>query len=473
MPAKSPSGRLIETTEPTSVDRRPVDERVADGAVRSEAVRLLFRSPFPALANLAVACLLALVAWGSVPTGILSSWLLAMTVATGGRFALWRRFRRSPGAACDAPRWERRLQVGVAITSLLWGLTGIAVATLQLPIQVEGVIAISVGGMIAGAVFSMTASTAVFRTYVIPSAVGPILGFLAVADRDHVAIAGMGVVYLLVVLLWGRDAERAITTGIRLRLENEALVKDLRRAREQVEAAEILKRESFANLGHELRTPLNAIIGFAQSLEAELWGPLGSPRYREYAQAIGDSGRHLFELIQGILDIARHDAGMLELDEDRLDLAALARTCAGMLDGTARSGGVTLTAEVPTDGLPVTADATKMRQIVINLLANAVRFTPAGGRVSVSVERREDGQIELRVEDNGIGLAPEDVPRALEPFIQVAHHGRRNHGGAGLGLPLSKRLAELHGGRLEIDSSLGSGTVVRVLLPAERAVGPD
>ena len=144
-----------------------------------------------------------------------------------------------------------------------------------------------------------------------------------------------------------------------------------------------------------------------------------------------------------------------------------------MLDGTARSGGVSLAAEVPDGGLMVTADATKMRQIVINLLANAVRFTPPGGRVAVIVRRRDDGQVELQVEDNGIGLAPEDIPRALEPFIQVARDGRRNHGGAGLGLPLSKRLAELHGGRLEIDSDLGTGTVVRVLLPAERAVDAD
>jgi len=358
--------------------------------------------------------------------------------------------------------------IGVVLSSLLWAITGIAVAVLRLPIQVEGVIAISVGGMIAGAMFSMTASTSVFRSYVIPAAAGPILGFLAVADRDHVAVAGMGVVYLIVVLLWGREAERAIANGIRLRLENEVLVGDLRKAEEQVDAAEKLKRESFANLGHELRTPLNAIIGFSQSLEAEIWGPLGSPRYREYAQAIGDSGRHLFELIQGMLDIARHDAGMLEIDEDRFDLAELTRVCTGMLDGAARSNGVDLTTEVPEDGLQMIADPTKIRQIIINLVANAVRFTPSGGRVGVVVARHGGGEIELRVEDSGIGLAPEDIPRALEPFIQVSRNGTSNPGGAGLGLPLSKRLAELHGGRLEIDSALGVGTVVRVFLPAER-----
>lgn len=440
-----------------------------DSAVRAETVRLLFQSPLPALANLAVASLLVAVAWTSIPTWILAAWLLAMAAVTAVRCALWHRFQRSPGAACDAPRWERRMLFGAAVNGLLWGITGVALAMMQLPIQVEGVVAISVGGMIAGAMFSLTASSRVFRSYVLPAALGPIAGFLAAGDRDHVAVAGMGVVYLIVVLLWGRDAERGIVTGIRLRLENEALVGDLRKAREQADAAEKLKRESFANLGHELRTPLNAIIGFAESIEAELWGPVGSPRYRDYAQAIGNSGRHLFELIQGVLDIARHDAGMLELDEDRFDLAEMTRGCAAMLDGSARGNGVVLTAVVPDGGLEVVADATKLRQIVINLVANAVRFTPAGGRVLVVVDRRDDGEVELRVEDNGVGLAPEDIPRALEPFIQVVRDGISNAGGAGLGLPLSKRLAELHGGRLEIESVLGKGTVVRVFLPAARA----
>ncbi len=470
MPAIPNDGRPIDPTDPPPLDRRPSSPRVAEAAVRAETVRLLYRSPVPALANLAVGALLAAVAWGWIPVWILVSWLLAMTVVTGGRLALWRLFQRSPAAACDAPQWERRMMAAVAVAGLLWALAGLAVAAWRLPVQLEGVIAISVGGMIAGAMFSMTSSTPVFRTYVIPAAVGPILGFLAVGDRDHVAVAGMGVVYLFVVLLWGRDAQRAIVNGIRLRLENDALVADLRRVRAQADAAEALKRESFANLGHELRTPLNAIIGFAQSLDAELWGPLGSPRYREYAQAIGDSGRHLFELIQGMLDIARHDAGMLELDEDRFDLVDLTRACAGMLGGVASSGGVNLEVRVPDGSIEVTADATKLRQIVINLVANAVRFTPSGGRVDVVVRRRADGEIELRVEDNGIGLSPEDIPRALEPFIQVARNRRSNPGGAGLGLPLSKRLVELHGGRLEIESAPGEGTTVRVVLPGRRAI---
>ncbi len=439
-------------------------------AIRAEAVGLLYQSPFPMLANLAVAALLAMVAWGSVPAVALLGWLLCMTLVIGLRLEFWWMYHRTPAFARDPARWERRVVHGAAAVAALWASTGAAVAFGSLPVHVEGVIAISVGGMIAGAMFSLTASAAAFRAFVLPAALGPVVGFLAVGDRSHTATAAMGAVYLIVVLFWGRNAHRAIVDGIRLRLQNQALIEELQAAQEQAAAAEKLKRESFANLGHELRTPLNAIIGFAQSLEVELWGPLGSPRYRDYAQAIGDSGRHLYELIQGILDIARHDAGILELEESRFDLCDLVRSCACMMDGAARGKGVRLEAQVPEEPLPVVADATKVRQIIINLVANAVRCEADGGEVTVTAGRRDDGGVALVIQDTGVGLAAEDIPRALEPFVQVRGVTARDSGGAGLGLPLSKRLAELHDGRLEIESAPGEGTRVRVTLPKSRVV---
>ena len=443
---------------------------VRDAQARAERVRILYRSPIPAIANLAVAALLSVVAWEHVPPPALAGWLLAMTLATGVRVAVWRAGTAAAFNDRDALRWERRMALSVTVAGLVWATSGLAVAGLRLPIHLEGVLAISVGGMLAGAIFSLTASTLTFRLYVVPAALGPIGGFLAVGDLQHLSVAAMGVVYLLVVLLWGRDASRAIDNGIRLRLENQALVTDLAAAHQELEAAERLKRESFANLGHELRTPLNAIIGFAQALEAELWGPLGSPRYRGYASAIADSGQHLYLLIQGILDMSRHDAGVLELDEESVDLTDVARACSAMLMGSAKAGGVTLTVDVPGAGLWVRGDTTKLRQIVINLAANAIRFTPVGGSVEVRVRRLDDGETEIRVRDTGIGLAAEDIPRALEPFVQVSRDHTRESGGAGLGLPLSKRLAELHGGRLEIESHPGVGTTVSVTLPATRAL---
>ena len=241
---------------------------VRDAQARAERVRILYRSPIPAIANLAVAALLSVVAWEHVPPPALAGWLLAMTLATGVRVAVWRAGTAAAFNDRDALRWERRMALSVTVAGLVWATSGLAVAGLRLPIHLEGVLAISVGGMLAGAIFSLTASTLTFRLYVVPAALGPIGGFLAVGDLQHLSVAAMGVVYLLVVLLWGRDASRAIDNGIRLRLENQALVTDLAAAHQELEAAERLKRESFANLGHELRTPLNAIIGFAQALEA-------------------------------------------------------------------------------------------------------------------------------------------------------------------------------------------------------------
>lgn len=449
----------------------PRDRRtsVSEAQIYAERIRLLYQSPVPALANLAVGTLLVVVAWGHVSEILLVGWVLAMAAVTAVRVVLWKAFAARPLTTADAALWERRIVVSVTVSDSLWLLSGLPIAFGHLPVYVVGIVPVTVAGMLAGAIFALTPSDRAFRLYTIIAALGPILGFLAVGDRLHVAVAGMGCVYLLVVLLWGRDASRTIESAIRLRLENQALVQDLAAVREGAEMAERLKRESFANLGHELRTPLNAIIGFAQSLDAELWGPLGNPRYRDYAKAIADSGQHLYVLIQDILDLSRHDAGILELDETTVDLAAAVQTCRKMLSGSAAANGVSLTVRVPDQGLWVTGDSTKLRQIVINLAANAIRFTPAGGRVTVGACRLDSGETELRVEDTGIGLNPEDIPRALEPFVQVSRDQARGTGGAGLGLPLSQRLAALHGGVLEIHSQRGTGTVVRVVLPAGRA----
>lgn len=451
-------------------DRDVRPGRPDESAVRAARVRVLHQSPFPALANLAVGALLAVAAWGYLPTPALVAWLAAMTAVTAARVWLHRLHAARPTAASDAGRSERRMALAVAMAGCLWALWGLAPG--RLPPHLDAMVAISVGGMLAGAMFSLTASLLTFRAYVLPAAAGPILGFAAVGDREHLAAAGMGAVYLLVVWFWGRETARGIESGIRLRLENEALVAELDAARHSADASERLKRESFANLGHELRTPLNAIIGFAQSLDAEIWGPLGSPKYREYAQAIADSGQHLYVLIQNILDLSRHDAGMLELDERAVDLTAEIGACRDMLAASAAAADITLAVALPKVGPWVVGDATKLRQIVINLAANAIRFTPAGGRVTIAVERLADGATEIGVVDTGVGLDPEDIPRALEPFVQVSRDRTREAGGAGLGLPLSKRLAELHDGRLEIESRPGEGTAVRVTLPAWRAMNP-
>ncbi|HXC54292.1 MAG TPA: ATP-binding protein [Rhizomicrobium sp.] len=234
-------------------------------------------------------------------------------------------------------------------------------------------------------------------------------------------------------------------------------------------AANIAKSSFLAAMSHELRTPLNAVIGFSEVMATEAFGPIGSMRYRDYARDIHASGAHLLALINDILDLSRIDAGDARLDESELDLHAVVAASLRMVEGQARQGGLDLGSAFEPDLPLLRADPRRLKQVLINLLANAVKFTPAGGNVAVRVSRL-DGGIAIAVVDTGIGIAPDDIPRALERFGQVDSSLARKYEGAGLGLPLAKQFVEMHGGTLTLESRLHAGTTVTVKLPAARIV---
>jgi two-component system cell cycle sensor histidine kinase PleC len=251
--------------------------------------------------------------------------------------------------------------------------------------------------------------------------------------------------------------------------------RELIAAREKAELANKSKTEFLANMSHELRTPLNAVIGFAEVLEGELLGELGNPRYRAYASDIRESGQHLLSLINDILDHAKIEAGRRELHEEWLDLADVIPATVRLVRERADERQVTLKVE-PADRAPrVLADLRGLKQILLNLLSNALKFTHAGGRVTVRAGADEGGAgvggAWLEVADTGIGIAPEDIEKALAPFGQADNWLTREHEGTGLGLALCRQLAELHAGRLDLDSTPGEGTTVRVTLPPERIAG--
>jgi len=226
-------------------------------------------------------------------------------------------------------------------------------------------------------------------------------------------------------------------------------------------------------MSHELRTPLNAIIGFAEVMRLELLGPLGSARYREYINDIHDCGQHLLSLIDDVLDMSRIEAGRFELHEERCHLPHLVASALRLVRERAAGNGLGL-AESIEPGVPsLYADHRAVKQILLNLLSNAIKFTPAGGSVSVQVGTTRDGGIVIAIVDSGIGMAPEDIPKALEAFGQVDSSLSRKYEGTGLGLPLSKALIELHGGRLEIASAPGQGTTVSACFPATRVGRPS
>jgi two-component system cell cycle sensor histidine kinase PleC len=225
------------------------------------------------------------------------------------------------------------------------------------------------------------------------------------------------------------------------------------------------KSNFLALMSHELRTPLNAIIGFSEVLSGELFGPHQIARYGEYARDIHGAGRHLLALINDILDLSKTEAGKLDLDLEPVDLTALFEDCARLMRDRASERGVKLSIVVAEDLPMLQADALRIRQIVLNLLSNSVKFTPAGGKVDLLAGIANDGGVVIAVQDTGIGMAPEMIPIALEPFRQIASPLSRNVEGTGLGLSLVKSLTERHGGRIEIQSTPGAGTIVRLRFP--------
>jgi two-component system cell cycle sensor histidine kinase PleC len=239
-------------------------------------------------------------------------------------------------------------------------------------------------------------------------------------------------------------------------------------AKEMAEVANRSKSEFLANMSHELRTPLNAIIGFSEIMDRSTFGPIGNARYAEYVRDIIRSSRHLLDIINDILETAKMEAGKLELDEEDIALAEDVGDTVRLLAEQAAQARVTMTIRAD-ERLPrLHADRRRVRQIVLNLVSNAIKFTPPGGRVTVELHLRSSGEMTLTVADTGIGIAAEDVPKVLTPFGRVEGSLARRHEGTGLGLPLSRALAELHGGGLSIDSAPGRGTRVTVMFPQTR-----
>jgi PAS domain S-box-containing protein len=242
-------------------------------------------------------------------------------------------------------------------------------------------------------------------------------------------------------------------------------------AKEEAEMASRAKSEFLANMSHELRTPLNSIIGFSDLLtDQSLYLP-GDTTSTEYATHIFESGEHLLALINDILDISKIEAGTSALQEEDLDIAATVNSCLTMVAERAKNSEIRLIADIEEKTLPMLrADKTRMKQVVLNLLSNAVKFTEAGGRVTIKAWHNWDSGFVLQVIDDGIGMTPGDIPKALARFQQVESDLARKYEGTGLGLPLSKALVEQHGGTLDLQSQAGVGTTVTVRLPADRAV---
>ncbi len=254
--------------------------------------------------------------------------------------------------------------------------------------------------------------------------------------------------------------------------EQDRIEAELEGARVAAVTASKAKGEFLAHMSHELRTPLNSIIGFAELLDRQHLGPLGAAKYQEYVRDILDSGKHLLALINAVLDWSRAEAGKLILHEEEIDLLALGRICLRSMQEIAESRSLKLADQLDIGPEPplLFADARMSRQVILNLLSNATKFTPPGGEVAMGISRSEDGGLTLTVRDTGIGIEKSDLARVFEPFVQADGSHNRRFEGSGLGLPLSRRLMEAHGGSLTLASIPGQGTVATMTFPSARVI---
>lgn len=295
-----------------------------------------------------------------------------------------------------------------------------------------------------------------------------VTALLARTDRAQqiqlaVVTSLLAVLYVaLVSLVWLSERARQRQHEENLRLARDAAI---------ATESSRMKSDFMAHMSHHLRTPLNAIMGFSEVVKGQLFGPVGAPQYLDYAKDIWTCGQDLLSIVDNVLDMSKFESGRLEIKVENLEIRPLLNRVAASVENLAAAKGVKFSWTVPEAPLRLRADRNRVEQMLLNPLRNAIKFTPPGGSVSLSAERTRTGGLGVTVSDTGIGMRREDIPRVLAPFGHVSGPYTGTDGGAGLGLPIVKALADLHGASLDIDSEPNRGMRVRIEFPAARVIG--
>jgi two-component system cell cycle sensor histidine kinase PleC len=383
----------------------------------------------------------------------------------------WDRYGGTPR---DTRKWFALFVVTQVLVSGAWGLMPWLCWE---PGNVVNHLFLAAGSMavLAGLVVVRGSNMVMYGATMLPLvAIGGLRFLLGDLPIDHIT----GIVAPFVALqLWitGAPLVQRMAEDARLRFKVEDLADELEVTRDEAlkkrfeaEAANASKTAFLANMSHELRTPLNAILGFSEIIAQECFGAVGNERYRDYAGDIHSSGAHLLSLINDLLDVAKIEAGRMDIAPHPLDAARTFDIALKLIGAKAREKDQSLIIAVDDKAPELWADERAVKQILINLVSNAVKFTPAGGRIDVIGGRAANGDFQILVRDNGPGIPPDKVDRIFSPFNQVDNRFDRQAGGTGLGLALVRGLAELHGGRAWMESEFGKGCSVFITLPTQR-----
>lgn len=478
---------LLQRVQSSTIETSPGHDRDAAGSpaspsaregakwasvrarVLSQQVEILDGDLIGGAANIPAVMITAFVIRHSIPAPWLYLWI-AITVVTIAALVVairgWRPWRVDHQRPKGTVR--RRLATHVFFTTAIgavWGGACVAFSA-SLPQGQLMFLAVIVMGCNAACISALGPYLPAFFGYFVVSLLPLVYVNFIRPEPEADNLALLVLLYMITITINVRSYNRHVLAAFRLRAENEALAENVSSANAATAAATRSKWDTLAHLSHELRTPMNAILGFSEMMREQLFGPLGE-RYLTYSGNIHDSGRHTLDLIDAILEVSRAEAGQLSLSESEITPPVLVAECLRMVEIAAAKKHVTLESRFERPMPWITADRAKLRQALLNLLTNAIKYTPEGGRVSVAVQM-VDGGLDIAVADTGVGIAAEDLERCLEPFVRLGNPLTTGVEGAGLGLPLAKRLIEAHGGSLHITSELGRGTVATLHLPSER-----
>lgn len=482
--------RRHEARKRADGDIRAARERLARGGsdikpeFEYELMAIFARNELSASVTIwALAAIFALASMFWAPWFESCLWLGLVVASKLMLLELCRRFVAQARPEDDLKPWRRRFILAELFSGVVWAGFALVGMDTQHEAAREAVFSSHVfifASLIVLLAVRMTfTSTMMSLLYVgtIPMTLAVSARLVMLGEPFYYALATMAVGVHIYFVFLAKGLQQTTLQMLAFRAQKDILIAELDEerllsdeARRRAEAGSKAKSRFLATMSHELRTPLNAIMGFSEVMKDEMFGPHAAPIYREYANDIYESGRHLLQLINEILDLSRIEAGRYELSEERAHLGDIAQDCQRLLALRASGKGLHVHLHVAPDLPQVWIDVRAIRQICLNLLSNAIKFTPKGGTVTITVVPTAEGGQRLSVSDTGPGIPEDEIPKVLQAFGQGSLAHETAEGGTGLGLPIVKSLIELHGGTFELASELRKGTVASVTLPPQRVM---